>query len=112
MVPLGSPLRFGSTLHDSGFVWNWHYVEISLMRFLSFFITFIVCVFVYAHAIALAWRSEDALQELVLSYHVGPGNQTQVIMLGTRHFSPLRHLAGPLIRILTLDSLVVQCYLH
>ena len=33
------------------------------------------------------WRSEDILQELVLSYYVGPSDQTQVDSLGGKHLS-------------------------
>lgn len=65
-----------------------------------------------ACTMAHVWRSEDNLPELVpSSYHVGPGNETQVVRLGTRHLSPLNHLAGPLIRILTLDFLTIWCCL-
>lgn len=32
------------------------------------------------------WRSDDKLQELILSfYHVRPGDQTWVISLGSKH---------------------------
>jgi hypothetical protein len=37
------------------------------------------------------------LQNLVLSfYHVGPGELTQVLRLGGKHFSLVSYLAGPL----------------
>lgn len=53
-----------------------------------------VCMFkrvymgVQAHGTAQVWRSEDNLQESSFSfYHVGPGNQTQVIRLGNEYLS-------------------------
>lgn len=40
------------------------------------------------------WRSEGN-QELILSYYMGSGAETQVLRLGSRHLYPLGHLAGP-----------------
>lgn len=40
-------------------------------------------------------RSEDNLQESILSsYHVGPGDQTQVVGLGFKYLYPMSHLLG------------------
>lgn len=45
---------------------------------------------------ALAWRSEDDLQESVLSlYYSGPRDQVQVISRRDKHLYPLSHLACP-----------------
>ena len=46
------------------------------------------------------WRSEDNMQELesvVFFYHVGPGDETQVIRFGMEHLYPLSRFAGPII---------------
>lgn len=51
------------------------------------------------------WRSEENLQELILSYYMGSGTQTQVLRLGCRHLYPLSHLAGPQ-HVLTMEKLV------
>jgi hypothetical protein len=41
-------------------------------------------------AIALRWRSEDNLQEPVLSFHrVGPGDSIQVCQVGSKHLASL-----------------------
>lgn len=40
------------------------------------------------------WRLEKNLQELVLSYDMGPGNKTQVIKFGNRCLYLLNHLDG------------------
>lgn len=48
-----------------------------------------------ACALVHIWRSGDALQELILSFHpVGPGDQTQVVSLGSLHLYPLSCLTG------------------
>lgn len=39
-------------------------------------------------AVQLLWRSENSPKELVLSFHVGPGNQTQAIRSGEKTFMP------------------------
>lgn len=40
------------------------------------------------------WRLEDNLQELLLSfYHVVPGDRTQEVGFGSKHFHP-RHVIG------------------
>lgn len=41
------------------------------------------------------WRSEDNLQELVLSFHAGPKDQTEVGKLGGQHLYPLSHFTSP-----------------
>lgn len=41
------------------------------------------------------WRSEDSLQKSVCSFHhVGLGNYTQVLRLGSKRLSPLDHLCS------------------
>lgn len=40
------------------------------------------------------WTSENNLWKSVLSCHKGPGDQTQVFSLGSKHFYLWRHLAG------------------
>lgn len=45
---------------------------------------------------AHVWRSEENFQELVLSfYRVNPGDQTQVLKLGSKNPYPLNHLGDP-----------------
>jgi hypothetical protein len=43
------------------------------------------------------WKMEDYLQESVLSYHIGPGDPTQVMGLDGRHLYPLSNLIGSLL---------------
>ena len=60
-----------------------------------------VCVFVYVcvlheTTIAHAWKSEDRSEGWALSLScVRPGDQTQVIRHGGKHFYSLSHLAHP-----------------
>lgn len=53
-------------------------------------VSFRVCVYVLLFSIIVQmWRSENSLQELVLCFHhVGPGDETQVIVLGGKHLLP------------------------
>lgn len=66
-----------------------------LCFFFSFFFFFtLVCVCVCA--LAHMWRSEDNLQELVLSFdHVGSRDWTKVIWLGSKWLYLLSYLASP-----------------
>lgn len=54
----------------------------------------------------LSWYQEARSHnywELVLSlYSVGPRSQTQVVRLSSKHLSPLSHVAGPIIVVLTV----------
>lgn len=53
-----------------------------------------MCVGEVAHA--LCWRSEDSVQELVLSFrHVSPWAQTQVVRLSNNCLGLLIHLTSP-----------------
>lgn len=70
--------------------------------FLSFSLYYIasvcMCVCMCTYARAHLWRSEDKLQELVLSFgHVGPRGQTLVISLDGSLLHLLSHLDGPLL---------------
>jgi hypothetical protein len=48
------------------------------------------------HALVLMWRSENSIQESVLSfYHLSPRNQTQVLKLGGCCLYLQSHLTGP-----------------
>lgn len=48
------------------------------------------------HVTVYVRRSEDNLEELVLSFHyMGSGDQTQVIRLGGKPLYPLSRFAGP-----------------
>lgn len=48
------------------------------------------------HVTVYVWRSEDNVEELVLSFHyMGSGDQTQDIRLGSKPLYPLSRLAGP-----------------
>lgn len=48
------------------------------------------------HVTVCVWRSEDNLQELVLSFHcVGSGDQTQVVRPGSKRVYPQSWLASP-----------------
>lgn len=62
------------------------------------FYTFVYFVFVYVcghtHASVCLQGSEDNLQELVLSYHVGSWDQSQVIWFSNRCLYPLSHLSN------------------
>lgn len=57
---------------------------------------FSLCFIVYLEggAVAHVWRSDDNLWELVLSFHhVGPGEQTQAVSLGSKHDFTRPHLS-------------------
>lgn len=55
-----------------------------------------MCVCRSTHTMACLWISEDNFQELVLSLHqVGPGYQTQVIRLCSKHLYLLSLLTNP-----------------
>lgn len=66
------------------------------------------CVHAHTHACtrtcaytcaSLLWRSEGNLQEVALSpYHVGPGNLTQVVRLGSKQLYPLIILTAHRVR--------------
>lgn len=46
-----------------------------------------VCVHMHVHG------GQDSLQVLILTfYHVGSGDQTQVVSLGSKHIYPLSHI--------------------
>lgn len=48
------------------------------------------------HAMAGLWRSDDTLQELVLSFHpVGSRDHTKVFRFGDKHLKLLSHLYRP-----------------
>lgn len=56
---------------------------------------FVCAACVYRHVCAMHVGQRTTLWELVpSSYHVGPGDQTQVARLGSSHLYPLRHLAS------------------
>lgn len=56
-----------------------------------------VCVFcVYTFAKMHVWRSLDNLRESVLSYQVGPRDESHVAKLGGKHLYPLCHFGGTL----------------
>lgn len=50
-----------------------------------------VCV----HAVVHLWMPEDSFREPVLFCSVGPVHRPQLVRLGSRHFYPLNHPAGP-----------------
>lgn len=57
------------------------------------------------------WRSEDNMQELesvVFFYHVGPGDETQVIRFGMEHLYPLSRFAGPIIIIVITTTIIIK----
>lgn len=51
------------------------------------------CVRGYEPAMARVWRSEDIFLKSILSFHCVSPNSSRFILLGGRHFFPLRHLA-------------------
>lgn len=55
-----------------------------------------VCVSACMSAVAHVWRSEDSLQELVLSYHEGPRDHTQIVTLGSKWLHSLSQLDNSL----------------
>lgn len=65
----------------------------------------------YTRATASMWRSENNFWELILSfYHVGPGNETQVIRLCGNCFYPKIYLSGPLLLII-INKMIGSCVL-
>jgi len=54
------------------------------------------------------WRSREN-QELILSYYMGSGAETQALRLGSRHLYPLGHLAGPQHVFLTTGEVGESC---
>lgn len=62
--------------------------------FLQLFICVFVCVRV---CVAVCVEVRGQFEESVLSYHVGGGTRTQVIMLGSKCLYLLSHLAIPVI---------------
>ena len=56
---------------------------------------FRVCACAYVHAMVLLWRSEDTLEEPVLSfYRVGPRDRTQAVRLDSTYLYLPNHLAS------------------
>lgn len=56
------------------------------------------------------WMSEGGLLELALFFrHVSPGDQTQVIKLGSGHIYPQSHLFGVSVLFLTENLCVYNC---
>lgn len=52
------------------------------------------------HVLEAYWKSEDSLWDSVLYfYHVGTGDQTQAIRLGSKVPLPTEPYAGPMIHI-------------
>lgn len=48
-------------------------------------VPYVFSVLFYIHLFVCVCRSEDNLQESVLSYHVGPGDGTRMVSLGSKH---------------------------
>lgn len=60
------------------------------------------------------WRSEDNLQESVLSFqHVVSGALTQIVRLGSKHLCPLSYLTSPYyIVLISLPNIKIACGQH
>ena len=54
------------------------------------------------------WRLEDNLQELILSYYVSFGDQTQVVRLGSKHPYQLKPSHQPLLRFIHKNRIPTQ----
>lgn len=55
-----------------------------------------MCLYVYTHTRVYTWKSEDNLQESVLSFHLrDTTGQIQDIKLSCKHPCPISHLASP-----------------
>lgn len=53
------------------------------------------------------WQSEDNLGELVITFHMGPKDQTLVLRLGGRDLYPLSHLPP-----LLLNKSIFTLFVH
>jgi hypothetical protein len=47
------------------------------------------------------------LESVVFFYHVGPGDETQVIRFGMEHLYPLSRFAGPIIIIVITTTIII-----
>ena len=69
-------------------------ISVKYPVFLKFIITFTFDEYVCGctHAMTHVWRSEDKL--LLSSYHMGPGDQTQIIRFGSKYLYLLTYLSN------------------
>lgn len=61
------------------------------------FFSLLICMHVGESITVHVWQSEDNFRELVLSYHVSPGDWSQIVRLNGECLYPLSHLAGTII---------------
>lgn len=86
---------------------HWIYLKsimcLESIKLLLHLVIYSFCLCVYMCVICTSWCmwwSQSNLQEIIVSsYHVGFGDQTQVLRVGSSHPYPLRHRASPRIHL-------------
>jgi hypothetical protein len=73
---------------------EWNIFKFPILEFKMGFV--LLCFyFVCASITVRIWQSENNFVKLVLSFHhIGPGDQSQIIRLGGKHFYPLSYLSS------------------